>query len=171
VTIGISVITWADVLHTAVRQMSNDTEALRASVPLGFAAGRATTEGAPPLPTFTEATLMHALEEIRRGYAATAQSAGFLVSRPESEEVGPETVLERRPGVVCSWSPTTEGARLDFLDQELLGPKEMSESYRFVATMKRFRVIDCPCPGSNGGKVEWIQRMIATGLLRPTRVR
>jgi hypothetical protein len=169
VTLGILPITWADVLHTAVREECARTNALRANLPIGFAN---VVSGAPQIPTrvptLSRACVARAVTAVQRHYRAIAQSDGFRIATTPTGKIHPTTLVERSPGVVCScWQPDDKAVAIKFLDKTVREPRDMLECFQFLASMKRFPVNRCPFPREDAERLKCIRRFVRAGLLVP----
>jgi ribosomal protein L16 Arg81 hydroxylase len=176
ITIGIHILYWVDFLKALVEGACLSNEALRRSLPPGYArnpdvAGQVEKtlekllddlKANPPLSRTLE-TLTDAMLHKQR-YPADGHFATLLAL----DKIGPESVVERRGHFVCRVSRDSTAATIRFAENHVKGPASIGSALEFVRDATRqFRVRDLPGPLSNESKVTLVRRLVREGLLRP----
>ena len=81
-------------------------------------------------------------------------------------DLTPESVLERRVGLVPSIEVEEQVARIRFANNMVQGPPAIEAMLRHIQANESFRVSDLPGPLSDKSKVVLVRRLVKEGLLR-----
>jgi ribosomal protein L16 Arg81 hydroxylase len=175
ITIGAHGFTWVDVINRAVDSLAHSDARFRRYLPVGFINAQAGGEE-------NERFLAELLEAVRAQAKAqpqlddlgsafvdglTALPDGHFARDNDTNGVGPDTLVERRPGMVCKVSATAAQSLIRFPGNSVTGPAWLAPALRQVAaTAGPFTVRDLPDPLTDDSKVLLARRLIKEGLLR-----
>jgi hypothetical protein len=167
-TVGINVTTWIDLFAAAVSATRGD-ERFRGALPPGFLNG---TTGA------LRERFGELLGELQRHVAldgALAQLAEKLVvAKPapprddllgEEAEIGPDSVVARRPGVLCRVLEGPGYAGIQYSGGKIMGPPKIAPALRYIEQNGRFTLRSLPGDLNEREKVVLARRLIGDGLL------
>lgn len=172
-TVGVNVFRWADLLHEAVDELARRDERFRASLPPGAFRG-------PDLPETLAERFRELAEAFARGAGAEAaldhlgdQFFGQLPVLPDDspdhsgdpEEIGLDTELRRRPGLICRVVRDGGWVSVLFPGGHVGGPLKIAPALRFVAETERFAVRDLPGELGPEGKLVLARRLLRERLL------
>lgn len=173
-TVCVNTFYWVDLLKAAVEAHSADHPELGRSLAPGFdrdAAARDSMRG-----TF-EALLRQLAEQASfdRAVDLLARARGAAVSFPADghfeqlfrvDEIGPDTVLERRHGLSCRLEPAEGAVVLRFGPGQMKAPAALAPALAFVCEQSRFRVRELPGGMSDESRLVLARRLVREGLLR-----
>jgi ribosomal protein L16 Arg81 hydroxylase len=91
---------------------------------------------------------------------------GHFAILPELQNVGPDSVIERRRGLVCIVENVGKGAVIRFGPKRFQGPIEIFSTLEFIRDHQHFRVCDLPNSLNMETKLLLVRRLIRDGLLR-----
>jgi ribosomal protein L16 Arg81 hydroxylase len=176
-TIGVHVLTWADLLMVALGQTSNQDVRFRKSLPVGFA--NETVSGDSLKEQFNQlldalsqqADLTAALEEIAGSFFRSEQSIsdGSIVNDGSAKEINGDTLMEHRPGLLCRLVLEGETAGLASGNNVIWMPRFFEQALRFIAQTTEFKVSEIPGGMSGKSKVTLVKRLVQEGFLRVAR--
>lgn len=175
VTIGLHVLRWMDLLSVALARLSNRDERFRKALPHGAFSCDATQDGRVKeefdalLQAFAaEADLKSAVEEMAGSFIHSRQAVGdgTLADAAASPVVDADTLLERRPGLLCRFVDEGEMVSLVSTHSTLRMPKSFASALRFVAGRDEFRVGELPAQLSENSKLVLARRLVQDGFLR-----
>lgn len=166
-TIGVNVVTWIDLFSAAVSAAKNDRR-FRKALPPGFLSK---ADGLNDL--FTE--LLDALPQ----YLSFADAMGrlaekLIVQNPpppgggllaEEVELGIDTVLVRRKGVICRAIEGPGYAAIQYSGGKILGPEKIAPALRYVAQHRSFSVSSITGDLTEREKLVLARRLVRDGLL------
>jgi hypothetical protein len=173
-TAGVHVVTWLDLVTTAIERLADRKAEWRSGLPVG-------TLGTPEAPTALRETLRtllsQSVDDVDVGEACDqlAQSffsnmsvlpADILASAMNARAIDLETMVEHRSGAVCHVSVSEKEARLQFPGNGISGPPAFASLFRFVAQTPRFAVGSLPDVLKAADKISFAQRLVHEGLLR-----
>ena len=172
-TVGVNVYRWADLLHEALDELTRHDERFRASVPPGHLGGDVVP---PPLADrFRE--LLDVLARTARVDDALRrlgdQFFGQLPALPDAHFAPPEdaagidldTVLRRRPGVICRVVRDGGWVAIEFPGGQVGGPLKIAQALHFVARAGPFPVRDLPGELGEEGKLVLARRLLRERVL------
>ncbi|HVS39705.1 MAG TPA: cupin domain-containing protein [Gemmataceae bacterium] len=175
-TIGVKVYRMADLVRLAVDAMTRRDVRFREAVPLGvLPAGRATESLKEK---FGE--LLHALADGGRVEEAVDRLAGGFVRKltplpadyffaaEDAECVGPDTPVEKAPGVVYRVTGGDDWAAVEFPGGRVDGPAKIASALRFIDEAARFKPHDLPDDLTADGKVILVRRLVRARFLVPS---
>ncbi|HEV3258821.1 MAG TPA: cupin domain-containing protein [Gemmataceae bacterium] len=172
-TVGVKVFRWIDLLRQALTHGSARDVRLRESLPVGLL-----TDGTVPTPAARFRELLHALAESAWADEAVEGMAGAFLGKlaglpgpffrtGADPEVGPDTVLERAPGMICRVFPLGRGrVALHFPGGRLEGPAKIASALHFIARTPRFAVRSLPDDLTAEAKQVLVRQLIGDRLLR-----
>ncbi len=176
-TVGVKVFRMADLVRLALDAVSRRDARFREAVPVSvLPAGRATE---PLRERFGE--LLRALAEAGRVEEAVDRLAsGFLRklaplpgdyfrAEEDAEAVGPDTPVERAPGVVFRLTSGDGWVALEFPGSRIDGPPRITSALQFVARTPRFAARDLPDDLAADGKVILVRRLVRARFLVPAK--
>jgi hypothetical protein len=173
-TIAVNVFRWADLLGSALACVSQRDLRLREALPIGLLGGEVS---APVKDRFREllrlladaAGVEEAVDHLAEQFFGRlpALPDGHFTPLEEVERVGPDTVLEKRRGVVCRVIEEQETVSIRFPGGQVRGPKQVGSALRYIATkVGRFAPRSLPDDLSELSKVVLVRRLIQEGLLK-----
>ncbi len=150
-TIGVKVFRMADLVRLALDAVSRRDARFRAAVPVGvLPAGRAPE---PLLERFRE--LLQALAADGRGEEAVDRLASnflrkltplpgdYFFAGDDADGVGPDTTVERAPGVIFRLTGGEGWVGLEFPGNHIDGPTKIASALQFIARTPRFAPRTC----------------------------
>lgn len=172
-TVGINVFRWADLLHQALADLTRADERFRESLPPGALGG-------PDVPASVAVRFRELLDVL--GQQARAADAvrrlgdeffgglqplpGAHFASPKGEEdLDLDTVLARRPGMVCRVVEERAWAAIEFPGGRVGGPLKIAPALRFIAGTERFAIGALPDDLGPGGKLVLARRLLRERLL------
>lgn len=172
-TVGVNVYRWVDLLHEALDATARRDARLRASLPPGSLGGEAPSamaerfasllsavaEGAP----FAEA--LARLGDRFFGELSLLPGSHFAHSDDE-EEIGPEMILEKAPGMICRVVQEGGWVAIEFPGGRLGGPLKIAGALRLAARADRLAPRDLPNELGDEGKLILARRLVREGLFR-----
>ncbi len=176
-TVGVNVFRWADLLHEAVDILARRDERLRAALPPG-------AFRAPDPPEGLVDQFRGLAEALARGVDVEASLRllgdrffGGLSVLPddsagdhaEPAEIGPDTELRRRPGLICRVVRDGGWVSIAFPGGNVGGPLRIASALQFVAETERFAVKDLPDELGAEGKLVLARRLLRERLLAAVR--
>ncbi|MHB1561341.1 MAG: cupin domain-containing protein [Isosphaeraceae bacterium] len=176
-TIGVNVFRWADLLHEAVDLLARQDERLRAALPPGAFRG-------PDLPEAFVERFRELTEVFARGADVEASFRRLgdrffgglpalpddsLDDRADPEEIGLDTELRRRPGLICRVVRDGKWVSIAFPGGSVGGPLRIAAALQFVAETERFAVRDLPGDLGPDAKLVLARRLLREGLLAVAR--
>jgi ribosomal protein L16 Arg81 hydroxylase len=173
ITIGLTAMTWENLLQASVHGLGSRQAAMRRSLPVGW---------------IENASLVRSgLEECRQAAAALLTDQAIddaldllaietLNSAPDLPEgrfaqldlidlITPETIVARRPGILLRCIPCERGITLHFRGGSLVGPEKLMWALDFVGREERFEVGDIPGWYSDSERVMLVKRLVRVGVL------
>src|SRR5579883_1762494 len=185
-TVGVNVYRWLDLLQEALTDVARRDARFRASVPPGLLLGGAVTAGersaSPTGPGAVPAGVAEKFHELLQVLGKTARVGdaarrlgdqffgglevlpdGYFAAAGSPEEVGPETVLTKRPGVICRLLSDGETAVIEFPGGHFGGPARIAPALAFMARADRFLVRELPGMGDDA-KLVLARRAVREGL-------
>ena len=177
-TVGLHVTTWLDLMAVALGQLAQRDERFRRSLPVGVlhdagAASRADFDAL--VEAFASgASLRDALTEVAEGFLRTREDAGdgaLLGGVGDASKLGLDTLLERRPGLVCRLVAEGDSVGLASARGALWMPKPFEAALAFVARAEEFRPRDIPGGVSEAGRLALARRLIQDGFVRVAAAR
>lgn len=179
VTLGLYVVTWADLLCLAVYEAAQTDVRFRRALPPGFAADAE----APPAVRTEFAALVNAFHqsasdraEGAAGRALAEMAERFILGAPRMEGgraadlqrvdgIGPETPLRKRPGTLARLRAEPDGVILFFSGGWLRGPRVTEEPLRFMLAADEFAAASLPGPLDEGSRLVLARRLLREGFL------
>jgi|SRR5579883_138335 len=171
-TVGINVYRWADLLQETLVEMARKDSRFRASVPPGVLLRSVV----PTDVTHTFQQLLHSLTEKARVEDAIDRLAsrfvenldplpdGYFAFADQTDVIGLETILVKRPGAICRVSVEGDLAVLEFPGGRVGGPIRILPALRYIAEASRFVVQELPELGADA-KLVLARRAVREGLL------
>jgi hypothetical protein len=166
-TVGVTVVTWIDFFAAAVSAARSD-ERFRNALPPGFfSQANALRE--------TFGTLVDALPQyltLNDGLGRLAEK--LIVPAPpppgddllaEEVEIDPDTLLARRPGVICCALEGPGYAGIQYSGGRILGPPKIAAALRYVAERRIFSVRSLAGDLTEREKLVLARRLVREGLL------
>jgi ribosomal protein L16 Arg81 hydroxylase len=165
VTIGVYPTTWVDLIAVALGQLAHKNVRLRKALPAGpgrLASASLKENFERLLDEISKSTdLKETLEEIEASLTWNQQAIGEgSIADSEATQIDVETVIERRPGLMCRLVVDGEFVRLAACHGDLSLPRFFEKAIRFVAENQRFNVGDIPGGLSDHSKIMLARRLI-----------
>jgi ribosomal protein L16 Arg81 hydroxylase len=174
-TVSINALYWLDFLKAAVEQVCFALPTLRRALPPRFVSEpqiqeEMRSEFGKALESFQEKASFEATLAVvmrRRVRLQGYPQDGHISQLLHLKEVSEDSLLERRPGVMCMVDCTAgEGTcRLRFGSGYVQGPTRLRGAMEFVRDHPRFRVAELPGLDAEG-RVILARRLVRMGLLR-----
>jgi ribosomal protein L16 Arg81 hydroxylase len=174
VTLGIHVLTWMHLFSVALGQTSNRDERFRRALPVGFANETATDARALKA-TFDEllqalaqnADAQRAIEETAWSFLVSTQAVGegSLAGAQDATGIDAQTLLRRRPGLICRLVFDGDNAGLATPHNTLWMPKTFAHALRFIAQTSELRPAQIPGSMSDKSKLVLARRLVEDGFL------
>jgi bifunctional lysine-specific demethylase and histidyl-hydroxylase NO66 len=166
-TVGIQALTWIDLFSAAVAAARQDGR-FREALPPGFLNGAPGLAErfrvlAAELPRYLslEDGLAHLAE---RSIVAQPPPAGDGLLEPE-RELGPGSLLRRRPGVLCHMVEGPGHAVIQYSGGKIAGPAKIAPALRYIAAHRSFSASSLPGDLSERERLVLLRRLIRDGLL------
>ncbi len=173
-TFSVVPVFWTDFLKAAVEQAAVHAGALRRSLPLGFIRGGEPYETMRQEFTAVLAALTENLsfEEVfgvvqrqrvrRHGFAAD----GHLAHLDRLAELSPDSLLERREGLLCAVDTTKYGfTNIRFGSRHVRAPARVRRALEFIRDAPPFRISEIPGLDEKS-RLVLARRLVREGLLR-----
>jgi hypothetical protein len=181
VTLGLYMVTWADLLCLAVYQAAQADVRFRRGLPPGFAGD----SEAPPAVRAEFAALVDAFHQAASdrpggtgaaGRALAEMAERFILGAPRVEEgraadlqrvdgIGPETPLRRRPGILARLRAEPDSVILFFSGSWLRGPRVTEEPLQFMLAADEFTAASLPGPLDEESRLVLARRLVREGFL------
>jgi ribosomal protein L16 Arg81 hydroxylase len=174
-TVSLDPVYWVSVLQKSLELLCRELPELRRALPPGFPARR--TEAGEDL----EATFRSLLDLVRE-HASFEKTARFLFMEELSathhppdghfsdlvrlEEIGSETLVEKRAGFVPVVELRNGNAVLQFGANHVQGPAAILPALEFVRDHRIFKAADLPGSLTGSSRVVLVRRLIREGLLK-----
>lgn len=175
ITIGVYPVQWYDLLNNALMVASLKESRLRQALPPGFLNRREALITALQdqfqglLELFTsEANLEQALDIVadRTIRQVAPVPDGHFAQVNEVENITLDTVIARRPGMLCRVVGQGYAASIQFPGNTISGTGTIEAAFRFIAAADdAFAVRDIPGT-NNDGRLKLARRLVRGGLLR-----
>lgn len=175
-TISFHPLSWVDFFSRALELAALEDLELRQDLTPGFIGDRETQQGMSPMfarllarlseKLSFDATLRSLVEE--HVSARSFPPDGHFSVLARLQQVGPDSAVERRKGLVCLVESSGDTAAIKFGPKRVQGPKEISMALEFIRDHHHFRVCDLPNSISLDSKLNLVRRLIRDGLLRPS---
>jgi lysine-specific demethylase/histidyl-hydroxylase NO66 len=175
-TISFHPLSWVDFFSRALELAALEDLELRQDLPPGFIGDREMQQSMPS----TFARLLGRLNE-KLSFDATLRSLveehvssrafppdGHFAVLASLQEIGPDSAIERRRGLVCLVESSGGTVAIRFGPRRVQGPMEISSTLEFIRDHTHFRVCDLPNSISLDSKLALVRRLIHDGLLRPS---
>ena len=172
-TVGVKIFRYVDLMRLALDSVSRRDVRFRRSIPRGVLPGGETT---PALKErFQE--LLCALAENGSAEEAVLRLAGtlmrslvplpgdFFFAAEDAERVGPDTVLERAPGVVIRLTRGDGWAAVEYPGGRVDGGAQIESALQFIARTPRFTPRDLPGDLPADANLLLVRRMVRARLL------
>jgi ribosomal protein L16 Arg81 hydroxylase len=175
-TITIESMYWLDVFRRAFELAAIEDAELREAVPPRFVQDGRLHDGMAAtfsrlMARFGERVSFEAAyrslieEQVRMRYFP---ADGHFAALESLHEIGPQTLLERRRGMVCLVETHAQTASIRFGPNRVEGPLAVGPAFEFIRDHRTFRVIDLPGILSAESLVVLVRRLVREGLLRPS---
>jgi hypothetical protein len=172
-SVSIRTLHWAHILANAITLAAERDVSLRDELPVGFLnSDEARRELERRLHEFGGGVFKGIrLEDAflplgqRYEYAQTMPLDGHLVTINRIGDLDLDSVVTRRPGMMCMTRCTEAEAVLWFQGNLLRAPVGIERALRFVAQKERFVVREVPDCLTDDGKLVLVRRLVAEGLL------
>lgn len=173
-TIGLHPVTWMETLKVATELVSlEDVDFRRSISPAFFYDPEAKEAMVERFRGLLDRLVEKAdFDEVRRVLArdrfdrTALPPDGHFGQLLQLGELTPESVLERRVGLVPTVEVEEQVARIRFANNTVQGPPAIEAMLRHVRAHERFRVSDLPGPLSDKSKLVLVRRLVKEGLLR-----
>jgi ribosomal protein L16 Arg81 hydroxylase len=174
VSVGVHALTWADAAAVALGRRANQDEALRRSLPPGFAR----TDSRPDEhdTSFRKllddlagtASARETLEEIAANstWDQPGLGDGSLRGAHDSDSLDSGATVEHRPGANVAITRGEGAVTLVGGHKNFTAPAALAAALEFVARTPRFKVSELPGGLSDAGKCALVQRLVRDGFLR-----
>lgn len=164
VTLGIYPLTWVDLIAVALGQLGYQDVRLRKSLPVR--SDRSANDSLQK--TFGELLnglakwdIANALNEIDASLTWNQQAIGEgSIAESASQQIDVETLIERRPGLMCRFVLDGEFVRLAACHGDLSLPRSFENAIRFVSENEKFSVGAIPGALSDHSKIMLARRLI-----------
>ncbi|MFF0488780.1 JmjC domain-containing protein [Nocardia sp. NPDC004068] len=174
-TISLHPVGWVDFFTRALELAALEDVDLRQDLPPGFVGDPRVRERMAPVfaellerlgKTLSfEATLRSLVEE--QVGARTFPADGHFAVLAGLGEIGPDSVVERRAGLVCLVENSGDAAVITFGPKRVRGPREILSTLEFIRDHRAFRIDELPDAMSVRSRIVLVRRLIRDGLLRP----
>jgi ribosomal protein L16 Arg81 hydroxylase len=172
ITIGIHVQTWLDVTRRVLKILGEQHLELRRSVGCRF--GPVPSEGVSKMqarlrvwleePELWDKAIHLMHDEDLRTQAPPPD--GHFRSLDRLADITTESEVERRQSISCSVRVQEDTASIVFSGNEVSGPVHVMDAFRFIASARRFRILDLPGDLSETSKCILVKKLICEGLLK-----
>ena len=177
-TVGVKVYRMADLVRLALDAVSRRDARFREAVPPGvLPAGRAPEALAERFRELLRALAEDGRVDEARGPPRRRASCGKLAPLPgdyffagdDADAVGPDTALERAPGVVFRLTGGDGWVGLEFPGGRIDGPAKIASALQFIARTPRFTPRELPDDLTADGKLLLVRRLVRARFLTPCR--
>jgi hypothetical protein len=175
-TVGILAYRWVDLLAVALARLSQQDVRFRQSLPVGLVGTETVPDSLPEqfrslVRLLTgSAQVEEALAELGERFISGLAPLpdGWFGVPLDPEQIVPETLLEKRPGMICHIREEGETVTILFPGNGVRGPNKIAPALRFVAAATGpFSARDLPANLSENARVTLLRRLLREGLLRP----
>ncbi|GAA4384009.1 hypothetical protein GCM10023088_51820 [Actinomadura verrucosospora] len=175
-TLSFHPLTWVDFFSRALELAALEDLELRQDLPPGFIGDREAQQSMAPIfarllgrlnESLSFDVALRSLVEEHVG-ARTYPPDGHFSVLAGMQEIGPNSMVERRRGLACLVENSGETSAIIFGPKRVQGPKVISSALEFIRDHKHFRICDLPGSASSDSKLTLVRRLIRDGLLRPT---
>lgn len=172
VTIGIYPITWVDLIAVALGQVGHRDVRFRRALPVGFnnrSEDMSIKEGFGTLlqEIAKQADVARAVDEINASFIWNHQTIGEgSITNINSQPIELQTIVERRPGLLCRFVIDGAFVRLAACHGDLSLPRHFESAIRYLSDHQSFRVGEIPGKLSEQSKITLVRRLIDDGFLR-----
>ncbi len=170
-TVGVNVVTWIDLFTAAVAAVRDDAR-FRRALPAAFlhepgGMGERFLELLAELPRRLK--LDDALGRLAEQLIVRTPPlpAGDFLG--DEAELAPDTVLARRPGVICRVTEGPDYAVIQYSGGKIVGPAKVAAALRHVAAREAFSFSSLPGDLNEREKLVLARRLIRDGLLEVQR--
>jgi ribosomal protein L16 Arg81 hydroxylase len=175
-TVGVKVYRMVDLIRHALDAVSRRDARFREAAPIGVLPGGQLGDAPAALrEKFREALqalaengdVDEAVDRLAAGFLRTLTPlpGDFFIAGEDAERVGPDTVVERAPGVVHRLTGGDGWVGLLFPGSRVDGPTKIASALRFIAQAPRFAVRDLPDDLTVEGKLTLVRRLVRTRFL------
>jgi ribosomal protein L16 Arg81 hydroxylase len=173
-TVGVEVFRWADLLINAVTSLGRQNVRFRRALPAGWMdTGMASDSMRKNFRELLqllggEAQIDEAVAQLSEHFVGQlpALPDGRFTEPLSLEHIELDTVLEKRPGVICRVVVEGESVCVQFPGSGVTGPSKIAPALRFIAaTTGKFTVRTLPDDLSDSAKLTLVRRLILEGLL------
>jgi ribosomal protein L16 Arg81 hydroxylase len=176
-TVGIHVFRWADFIAEAVVTAAEQEESLREALPVGFL--RDINGSSVALKKRMQellACLVNTIDceksvgRLARRLLSNGQPLpdGHFVSLNELASLGLNSVVTRRPEMLCRVIRNGESVSIHYLGNSIVGPSALEPALQFIATSQEFVVSNLPDDLADEDKIALTRRFVREGLLKMT---
>lgn len=168
-SVGVNIIRWIDLLTAAVKSMRSDPR-LRQALPPGFLNG-----GAEAMRGTFDQLLTMLPDQTSLDHALAGLAEELVVQKPappgsddldpSDAEIGPDTILSRRAGVICRVLEGADYVVIQYSGGKMLGPPKIRQAVRHVAAQRRFPVRDLVGDLSEKETLVLVRRLVRDGVL------
>jgi hypothetical protein len=167
-------LSWVDFFNRALELAALENLELRQDLPPGFVADQETCRNMSAVFTRLLAQLGQKLSFDATLQSLREEQAGARVFPPDGhfsvlanlQCIGPDSVIERRKGLVCLVESSGEAVAIKFGPKRVQGPKELLSALEFIRDHQNFRIGDLPDTITLDSKIALVRRLIRDGLLR-----
>jgi ribosomal protein L16 Arg81 hydroxylase len=174
VAVDAYVVTWQDLISSALANISKQTSPFHQALPVGF------LNRNPLLPSLQShltqlldylsqnANAENAVTQLAQNFIGKMQPLpdGHFSQLGQLEHVNPHTVVAKRSGMICTVFTEADQACIQFPGNKVKGPSWLESAFRFIAETETFSIQALPDNLSQNSKLVLIRRLIRDGLLR-----
>jgi ribosomal protein L16 Arg81 hydroxylase len=173
-TFSVVPLFWTDFLKAAVEQASVHAPELRRSLPPGFVSDEAAYEAMQQeletvLNAFQKNLSFEEAFGVVQGHCVRKQgftSDGHFVHLDRLAKLSQDSLLERRPGLLCTVDTPNYGfSNIRFGTQHVRGPARLRGAFEFIRDVALFRVSEIPGLDDQS-RLVLARRLVREGLLR-----
>ena len=172
-TVGVKVFRMADLVRLALDVVSRRDARFREAVPVGvLPAGRAPE---PLKERFREALqalaadgrVEEAVDRLASNFLRklTPLPGDYFFAADDADAVGPDTAVERAPGVIFRLTGGEGWVALEFPGNRIDGPPKIASALQYVARTPRFAPKDLPDDLTEDGKLILVRRLVRARFL------
>ncbi|MEU8899910.1 cupin domain-containing protein [Nocardia sp. NPDC048505] len=175
-TISFHPLSWVDFFTRALELAALTDVELRQDLPPGFVADRDRQQRMSVVfarllgrlgDTLSFDAALDSLVDEQVG-ARTFPADGHFAVLAGLGDLGPDSVVERRRGLVCVVENSGGKAAIRFGPKRVQGPAAMSPALEYIRDHPSFRICDLPGSLSEDSRITLVRRLIRDGLLRTT---
>jgi len=173
-TVSLDPVYWISVLQKSLELVCKDLPVLRQALPPGFPARIDSREDlARTFRSLLDLVSEHAsFDQAIRAILTDELSSlrhppdGHFADLVKLDEIGPNTEVERRTGMVPMVKLHNDNAVLQFGTNHIQGPAALLPALEFVRDRRIFKAADLPGSITEASKVVLVRRMVREGLLK-----